>query len=299
MTEGRRFRHVAVLMGGPSAEREVSLRSGAAVAGGLRAAGYTVTAVDVTTHELAIPAGVEAVFIALHGEYGEDGAVQAVLAGMGIPYTGSDPASSHRSFDKAISKRILCEHQIPTPSYEILRPGDSRTLPLPVVVKPLRQGSSIGVCRVRRAEEWADAAAQALQFDGEMLVEQYIPGRELTVGIVAGEVLPAVEIVPPDEWYDYRAKYTQGQSQYRVPAPIDPPLAKQCGELALRTFQALGCRGLGRVDFRVSPEGQPYVLELNSIPGFTETSLLPKAAAAAGISFPELCDRIMRTAEAP
>lgn len=293
---GKRFEKVAVLMGGPSAEREVSLRSGAAVAGALERRGYAATAVDVTGRALALPAGVEAVFIALHGEFGEDGAVQRLLEDRRIPYTGAGPRSSEVSFDKVQSKKILAKQGIPTPEYEVLHSGDRRTLPLPLVVKPARQGSSIGVHRVFAESDWEPAIRDALSFDREAIVERYIAGRELTVGFVGESPLPVIEIRAPDDWYSYAAKYTKGRTEYLVPAPIGEETARQCQQLALDTFRAFGARGLGRVDLRLSPEGRAYVLELNTIPGFTETSLLPKAAARAGLSFEALCERILQSA---
>ena len=296
MSAAKRFGRVAVLMGGPSAEREISLRSGKAVAKGLREAGYEVTEIDVQGRTLAMPRGIEAVFVALHGEFGEDGGVQALLQARGIPYTGSSPAASRTSFDKKESKAVFAAHGVPTPAYEILREGQTRRLPLPVVVKPTCQGSSLGVSRVTSEAEWAPAASGAFAYGAEILVEAYIEGRELTVGIVDQEAMPVIEIVAPDGNYDFTAKYTKGQTDYRVPAPIDGAVYARCQAIALRTFHTLGCRGLARVDFRLSAAGELFVLELNNIPGFTETSLLPKAAAAHGLPFPQLCDRIMNTA---
>jgi D-alanine-D-alanine ligase len=293
----RQFKKIAVLMGGPSSEREVSLRSGAAVARGLSEAGYEVTEVDVKGRKLRLPKGTEAVFIVLHGEFGEDGEVQKLLEERGIPYTGSNPEASKASFDKVLSKRIFVENGIPTPKHEVLRENGIRTLSLPVVVKPASQGSSIGVHRVFEEAQWEPAIRDALSYDKDVIVEAYIKGRELTVGIVGLDPMPVIEIAAPDDWYSYEAKYTKGQTRYLVPAPIDEKTALKCQELALRTFKALGCRGLARVDFRMSDEGELYVLELNNIPGFTETSLLPKAAAQSGLSFSALCDRIIKTIE--
>ncbi|OQA27125.1 MAG: D-alanine--D-alanine ligase B [Verrucomicrobia bacterium ADurb.Bin345] len=292
----RKFHKVGVLMGGPSAERPVSLRSGAAVANGLRACGYEVVEIDLETEEVNIPSGVEAVFIALHGTFGEDGKVQAVLCERGIPYTGAGAEASRVCFDKCLTKKMLDHSKVPTPEYEILRKGDRRTLSLPVVVKPPRQGSSIGVHIVFEESKWDSALADALSHDGEALVESFIAGAELTVGIVGDTVLPVIEIRAPQGFYDYDAKYTKGKTEYLVPAPISAGSEKNCRELALKTYNLLGCRDLGRVDFRMDSEGRLFVLEVNSIPGFTETSLLPKAARAAGIEFPALCDRIMNMA---
>lgn len=290
-----RYKRIAVLKGGPSAEREVSLRSGAAVARGLIDAGYDVVEVDVVGHDVILPSGIDAVFIALHGEFGEDGQVQDVLDGMGIPYVGSGAESSRIAFDKVLTKKRLIESGIPTPEYQVIAKGQARTLELPVVVKPSRQGSSIGLHKVVSELEWDAAVADAFQYDSELVVEKFVTGRELTVGIVGAQVLPVIEIEAPDHWYDYKAKYTSGMCRYIVPAEISGEIEEKCREEAWRTFQALGCRGFGRVDFLADDKGDVYVLELNNIPGFTETSLLPKAAAHAGMSFSMLCDAIVNT----
>ena len=284
-------------MGGPSAERDVSLASGAAVVRGLREAGYAVAAVDVTERRLALPAGIDAVFIALHGEYGEDGGVQAMLDERRVPYTGSGAEASRVAFDKVASKRIFDVQHVSTPAYQVLLNGNELSLPLPVVVKPSRQGSSIGVHRVTCPEAWPGAVADARAYDSEVVVEVFVPGRELTVGFVGDNALPVIEIVAPEGEYDYTAKYTRGVTEYRVPAPLDEDTVRMVQDVATRAYRALGARGFGRVDLRLSEDGMPYVLELNTIPGFTETSLLPKAAAQAGMSFAELCDRIMKLAK--
>jgi len=291
------FHRVAVLKGGPSAEREISLKSGAAVARGLREAGYDVSEIDVTGRDVDLPGGIEAVFIALHGEFGEDGGVQALLDSMAVPYTGSGAEASQVAMDKVLTKKAFDVCGIPSPTYEVLGPADPRTLPLPVVVKPASQGSSIGVHRAASEEEWSAAAADAFRYGEELLVETFVRGRELTVGVVEGTPLPVVEIMAPDGWYGYDAKYTKGQTQYVVPAEIADGVAVKAQQLALQVFDALKCEGFGRVDFLLSDEQELFVLELNSIPGFTETSLLPKAAGAAGMTFSQLCDRIMRTAK--
>lgn len=288
------MKHIAVLMGGISAEREISLASGRAIASALAGHGYRVTPVDVTSESFAIPHGIDLAFIALHGTYGEDGQVQAYLQSNGVLFTGADEESSRRSFDKILSKRCFEAHGINSPRYEVLLRGQRRTLPLPVVVKPPRQGSSIGLTIVEREEDWDRAVDAATALDAEMLVETFIPGRELTVGIVGEEVLPVVEIRAPRGHYDYKAKYTKGLTEYVCPAPLEADITRQCQTLAWRTFTALGARGLGRVDIRLAEDGHPYVLELNTIPGFTETSLLPKAARANGVSFADLCDKIVR-----
>lgn len=291
-----RFKRVAVLMGGPSSERDVSIRSGTAVTAGLREAGYDAKPVVLTGRRVRLPPGTQAVFIALHGEFGEDGGVQALLRARGVPYTGSDPAASAASFDKRQCKRILDARGIPTPRWEVLRRGQPRTVPLPVVTKPPRQGSSIGIATARTRAAFPGAMKESLKYDTEVLVEAFVPGHELTVGLVDGEPLPVIEIVPKGGFYGFKQKYTKGQTQYIGPAKIAAKRAARCRELARATHEALGCRGLGRVDFRMTPAGDLFVLEMNSIPGFTETSLLPKAAAAAGIGFGALCARIMETA---
>jgi D-alanine-D-alanine ligase len=295
MTE-EKFRRVAVLKGGPSEERDVSLNSGAAVAQALRESGYLVNEIDLTSTELILPAETDAVFIALHGTFGEDGGVQQLLEQRGIPFTGSDSKSSKMAFDKIVSKRIFDQNGIATPAYEVLRTGQPRTLPLPAVVKPPRQGSSIGVTIVERESDWGRATNMALDYDEEMLVEAFVAGAELTIGIVGDQVLPVVEIRAPKGNYSYAAKYTKGATEYLVPAPLTPEQSRQAQDLAWRAYAALGCRGMGRVDIRLAADGTLYVLEVNTIPGFTATSLLPKAAAAAGIGFNELCVKILNLA---
>jgi len=292
----RRFRRVAVLMGGPSDEREVSLRSGRAVAQALRTAGYEVAEVVVDDGLPTLPAQTEAVFIALHGRFGEDGQVQCWLQQRGMPYTGSGPESSSASFDKRISKRIFESAKIPTPAWAVARAGDPCPLPLPVVVKPPRQGSSIGARKVAMESEWAAALEAALRYEEEALVEAFIPGRELTVGMLDGQPLPVIEIHARGGWYGYEEKYTPGLTRYDVPARLSATVTKRAQALAVETYRALGCRGMGRVDFRMTPEGDLFVLEMNTVPGFTETSLLPKAAGAAGLSFSDLCARILEKA---
>ena len=294
MSGQKRFKKVAVLMGGPSSERAVSLRSGAAVAKALRERGYEVAEVVVgEDRSFAVPAGTEVAFVAMHGQFGEDGTIQALLRQQGVPHTGSGPEASARSFDKHRSKPAMAKAGIPTPSFEFLRRGEARTLPLPVVVKPVRQGSSVGVSRVFGEAEWPGALAGALAYDEIALVEEFIPGRELTVGVVGDVVLPLLEIVAPDGFFDYRAKYTDGVSRHVIPADLPEATVRACQAAALATFRALGCSGMGRVDIRLRPDGKFFVLELNNIPGMTELSLLPDAARAHGWSFPELCERIL------
>lgn len=292
----KRFKRIAVLYGGPSNERDVSRASGMAVARALKGKGYDVVDLDLPGRELFLPEGIEAVFIAMHGTFGEDGDLQAILAAKGVPYTGSGPEASRVAFDKLASKAIFERAAINCPRYEVLTRGARRTLDIPVVVKPPREGSSVGLSCVTSEAAWEKAFEKALAIDGEVLVESYIEGRELTVGIVDDQVLPVVEIRPRGGVYDYEHKYTKGMTEYRCPAPLEAGEARLCQDLGWRTFEALGCRGLGRVDIRLTPDGVPFVLEMNTIPGFTETSLLPKAAQAAGMSFADLCERILNLA---
>ncbi len=287
---------IAVLKGGFSAEREVSLASGAAVAAGLRAAGYTVTEIDVQERDFTVPAGTDAVFIALHGTFGEDGGAQARLEALGLPYAGAGVEASRTAFDKIRSEELLRAAAVPVPESEVLRAGEPRRLPLPVAVKPPREGSSVGCHLVFAETEWPAAFSETLTHDDEVLVQRYIPGREFTVGIVDGEVLPVVEIIAAAGWYDYAAKYREHTTRYVVPAHLTEQQTERMQTLALKTFRALDCRGFGRADFRMTSDGELFVLELNTLPGFTSHSLLPKAAAAAGIGFSALCDRIIKTA---
>lgn len=293
----RKFSNVAVLKGGPSSERDVSLKSGEAVAQALRTRGYSVTELDPRDRQINLPAGIDAVFIALHGEFGEDGQAQAMLDRMRIPYTGAGALASRMAMDKEATKRALLQAHIPTAHSQVLTPSNSKLeLELPVVVKPVCQGSSIGITRVFTQDEWQPAVEEAFRYDKRVLVESFVAGRELTVGILDGQPLPIIEIAVRDGWYNYRTKYTKGSTVYHVPADLPEPVAALCREAAVATFRALACRGMGRVDILLRPDNTPCVLELNTIPGFTETSLLPKAAAAAGILFPDLCERIMETA---
>ncbi|MDX9866937.1 MAG: D-alanine--D-alanine ligase [Kiritimatiellia bacterium] len=295
------MKRIAVMMGGTSSERAVSLRSGEAVVAGLREAGFDAVPVVLDADRIdTLPSGVEAVFLALHGGYGENGGVQCDLDRLGLPYTGPGAAASRIAMDKIATKRVLEAAGVPTPAFEVLPRGMEKfSLPLPVVVKPPRDGSSVGVVKVTSAAAWPAALEQARARDpqGEVLVEAYIGGREWTVSVLDGEALPVVEIEAPGGWYGFTEKYTSGTTRYTFPEAVeDAPLAAQCRVLALLAYQAVGCRGVSRVDFRVTPAGETFVLEINTIPGFTATSLLPKAAARAGLSFPALCARLIATA---
>jgi D-alanine-D-alanine ligase len=297
------MKRVAVLMGGTSNEREVSLRSGDAVVAALKTEGFEVIPVILNHDSIdELPRDINVVFLALHGGYGENGGVQFDLDNLNIPYTGPGVAASRLAMDKIATKRCLDAANLPTPPYEVLTSEQiTSSLALPVVVKPPRDGSSVGISKVTKSEQWAEALALARSVDplGEVLVEQYIPGREWTVGVVGGKALPVVEIRAPNGWYGFKEKYTLGVTQYLFPEDepcVNHALLATCQDLAVRAFHAVGCRGVSRIDFRVTPEETPFILEVNTLPGLTATSLLPKAAARAGESFGALCAHLLSLA---
>lgn len=292
-----RFQTVAVLMGGPGGEREVSLRSGKAVAEGLRSCGFTVIELDVREMSFEIPPEVEAVFPVLHGVFGEDGIVQRRLEELDLPYVGSRSWEMPKSFDKEITHALLAAVGVPMADWEVITELSQRTLSPPLVFKPPREGSSLGVEIVQEEDGVHDAWQRSSQFDRRILVEQFVEGTECTVGFLGEDPLPIVEIRPADGVYDYEAKYERGDTQYLCPAPFSEEVTSRIQELARKAFQQLGGRHLGRVDFLLTEKGDAVVLELNPLPGFTATSLLPKAAAASGIPFPELCGRLMNMAD--
>jgi D-alanine-D-alanine ligase len=291
--------HITVMLGGPSAEREVSLRSGAAVAQALRARGHEVTELDPRTADWQLPPGTEVVFLALHGTYGEDGTVQGQLEAKGIPYTGCDPEASRIGFDKFLTKQRCVAAGVPTARFVLVESATAswpRGWETPVVLKPVRQGSSVGLQFVERVADWSRALAEAMRFDSQVLVEEKISGRETTVGILAGEPLPVVEVRPKTGVYDYSTKYTAGSTEYLCPAPFDEASTQRIQAAGLAAFNAIGGRDYARVDVMVRPNGEPVVLEVNTLPGMTEMSLLPKAAAAAGLGYAELCQRMVELA---
>jgi len=288
--------NITVLLGGPSAEREISLRSGAAVAKALRSLGHTVQELDPRDDSWTLPAVTDVVFLALHGTYGEDGTVQRHLEALGLPYTGCGPEASSVSFDKVLAKKRCIAAGVPTARFEVITspkaPWPAGWNP-PVVLKPVRQGSSVGLHFVERVEDCNAALAEALGHDSEVLLEERILGRETTVGILDGEALPIVEVRPLRGGYDYKNKYTSGRTDYFCPAPFEAATTQSIQQAALGAFRAVGARDYARVDLMVCPNHHPVMLEVNTLPGMTETSLLPKAAAAAGIPFPELCQRMI------
>lgn len=299
-----RKKKIGVLAGGWSVEREVSLRTGQAALTALQARGYQAQLID-PQHQLPQQlqaAGIDIAFIALHGQGGEDGTVQGLLEVMRVPYTGSGVLASSMAMDKIITKQLLLYHGLPTPAFDYVRPGETpedllrRCQRLPIVVKPAREGSTFGISIVRTREELVAGVATAGNLNGALMVEDYIDGDELTVSVVNGRVLPVIQIVAPGGFYDYQAKYVSGTTKYLVPAPLPVKMTVKVQDVALRAWHALGCRGAARVDFMVANEDL-YCIEVNTIPGMTATSLLPKAAAAAGIPFEDLVEMILLDAD--
>ncbi len=288
--------NICVLLGGPSAEREVSLRSGAAAARALRSLGHIVRELDPAGSTWQLPPETEVVFLALHGTYGEDGGVQARLEEWGVPYTGCGPDASRTAFDKVLTKKRCLREGIPTARFAVLDAPQPDLPPgwtLPVVLKPVRQGSSIGVHFVERAEEWAAALADAFRYDTEVLLEEKIQGRETTVGILEDRALPVAEIRVKNGAFDYRNKYTPGAAEHICPADFDAPTTARIQTAALGAFHAIGGRDFARVDVMVAAGGNPAVLEVNTLPGLTELSIMPEAAAAAGLNYGQLCQRMI------
>ena len=303
---------VAVVMGGPSKEREVSLNTGAAILTALQEKGYHAVGIDLEPArfvEQLKEANIDIVFNAIHGLYGEDGMMQGALELLGIPYTGSGVLASAMAMDKGISKRIFLSANIPTPRSCLFAKTDRKRdlaaeiiaeYTIPVVVKSASQGSSIGVVIVEKSSDLSEAIDQAFMYSDTILVEEFITGREFTVavwGSDAPEALPIVEIVPNSGRYDYHSKYTKGATEYIVPASLPESVATIMQQVAVEAFAKLGCCGIARVDFMLDKDNNPYVLEVNTIPGMTATSLVPKAAAAAGITFADLCERLLHMVE--
>ncbi len=296
---------IGVLMGGVSAEREISLMSGKAIVKALRDRGYDVCPIDVgyDIAERLISEQIRVAFIALHGRFGEDGTIQGMLEIMRIPYTGSGVLASALSIDKIMSKRIFAAHAIPTPASHILHEAEGvkealekLNFPFPVVVKPASEGSTIGVSIVHDKQGLAQAIKEARQYDHRLILEKYIKGREITLGVLNGKPLPIIEIAPKSGFYNYRAKYTKGETEYVLPPRIPSKAYEEAERIGLEAYQALRCEGCARVDMMADEKGEIFVLEVNSMPGMTETSLVPKAAYSAGIDFPELMERILRGA---
>lgn len=298
------FRKIAVLMGGPGSERDVSLATGHGVAKALRSSGAEVFEVDVRDENFELPKEAEIAFIAIHGTFGEDGQVQRILERRGMPYTGDGIRESEVAFDKIASKRKFEAAGVVTPPWEVIRFGSRPTFPLPFVIKPPRQGSTVGVQIVREQNQIENALAEAAKYDRELLIENFVPGRELTIGVLGAQALPILEIIPKGGFYDFTNKYpflnpqAGGGAEHVCPAKIDEALTRRIQNLAVRAHRAIGLRVYSRVDVLLPERGEPTVLEVNTIPGMTEASLLPEAAAAAGINYTDLCWRIIELSRA-
>jgi D-alanine-D-alanine ligase len=301
---------ILVLMGGFSEEREVSLRSGTAILNALLKLGYEAGAIDLKTSSVQdiVDYKPDIVFIGLHGEDGEDGTIQGLLEILGVPYTGSDVASSAIGMNKVLTKKLLTYEGIPTAPFTILKKSEFKStesevqtllkdLGLPMVIKAATQGSSIGTYIVREEQDILKSIQTAFTYGSEVLAEKFIDGIEVTSTVIGNdtlEVLPLIEITSANEFYDYESKYTPGMCTHIIPARVNDDIQKNIAFLSKQVYRAIGCRGYSRVDFIIDKKGNPFVLEINTLPGMTEMSLVPDAARAAGISFEELVDKIVK-----
>jgi D-alanine-D-alanine ligase len=295
---------IAVLMGGPGSERDVSLATGRGVSKALRSLGADVVDVDVRDENFQLPKDVDLAFLTIHGTFGEDGTLQKILEDRGVSYTGEAVEGSRSAFDKFLTKEKFRAHNVVTPEWEVIEVGQRPKIPVPLVVKPPCQGSTVGVVIVKNESELDSAIKEAGKYDRKLLVEKFVSGRELTIGVLGGQALPILEIIPKGGFYDFTNKYpflnphAGGGAEHVCPARIDEKKTAEIQELALRAFRALGLQVYGRVDVILSDSGEPFVLEVNTIPGMTEASLLPEAAAAAGIGYVDLCARIIALSRA-
>ncbi len=302
-----KIRKIGVLMGGISAEREISLQTGSSILDALLRKGYNAVAIDVNMDiaKTLQQSGIDTAYIALHGILGEDGAIQGLLEISRIPYTGSGLLSSAISMNKNVSKQIFNYHGLPTPSFQVFKSTEEEissiksqiNISLPFVVKPSEEGSTIGISIVKKEDEVSNALSAALKCNSEIIIEKFIKGKELTAAIINGKPLPLIEIVPKSGFYDYQSKYTSGSTKYIVAPTMEKELETKIQELALKAYHALNCCGAARVDIILDEEKTPSILEINTIPGMTENSLLPKAAKNAGISFDELVEEILFAAK--
>ncbi len=291
---------IAILMGGPGSERAVSLKSGEGVVDAIRSLGAEVTAIDVSGPDFTVPPGTDIAFNVIHGTFGEDGQLQRILDQRGIRYTGEGAAGSELAIDKIATKRRLQERGVPTPAFEIIQAGLRPAIPIPLAVKAPREGSSVGVYIVKEEAALEKALTEAAKYSRDLLIEQFVDGRELTVGIVGDQVLPIIEIKPKKagEFYDFANKYNflnpqAAGADHTCPAPLPPEITGRIQATALAAHRALDLEVYSRVDFLLNDDGDFFVLEINTIPGMTPVSLLPEAASVAGISYPELCRRII------
>jgi D-alanine-D-alanine ligase len=297
------FGKVAVLLGGRSAEREVSLKSGAMVLAALRKKGVDAHPFDPKERDVQelVKERFASVFIALHGRFGEDGTMQGVLEWLGIPYTGSGVLASALAMDKVRTKRLWAAEGLPTAPYEVLgKDSDlkavAKRLGVPLFVKPASEGSSVGMTKVKKAHDLEEAYALAVNYDPVVIAEKFVDGAELTVGIVGEQVLPIIRIETPREFYDYEAKYLANDTRYLIPCGLSDKKEKELQALSLKAFRALGCRGWGRVDLMLDRRGRPFLLEVNTSPGMTDHSLVPMGARAVGISYEDLCVKVLELA---
>jgi len=288
--------NVVVMLGGPSAERDVSLISGAAAAKALRWLGHVVHELDPVQPDWQLPAGTDVVFLALHGSYGEDGTVQAQLESLGVPYTGCGPEASRIAFDKVLAKEKFVAAGVPTARHRVFKSA-SEPFPAdwapPVVLKPVRQGSSVGLQMVDDVRDFPRALAESMRHDTEVLMEERVIGREMTVGILDGKTLPIAEVRVKHGPFDYKNKYTPGAADHFCPAPLDAAATQRVQQAALAAFHAVGGRDYSRVDVMLRHDGEPVVLEVNTLPGMTAVSILPEAAAAVGYSYEALCQKMI------
>jgi D-alanine-D-alanine ligase len=293
-------KRIGVLMGGISHEREISMKTGNAILKALQEGGYHAVGIEVSSDivKRLLQEQIDVVFIALHGRWGEDGTVQGLLELLRIPYTGSGVLASALAMNKIKAKEMFLYHDIPTPEFITPQGGVLQPPPFPPpwVAKPASEGSTIGVGIVMERKGLEEAIRNAQGYDQEVLVERFIDGKELTVGIMNGEPLPVIEIVPKEGFYDYQAKYSPGKTEYRCPAPISEEKKMEIQRLSLKAYSVLGCQGCARVDLRLSEHEEVFIIEVNTLPGMTETSLVPKAAAHLGISFPHLVEVILEEA---
>jgi D-alanine-D-alanine ligase len=295
---------IAVLKGGPGSERDVSLATAAGVSKALRSLGVEVVDVDVRDENFQLPKDVDLAFDCIHGTFGEDGQLQQILEDRGIPYTGEGVEGSRTAFDKKLTKQKFRDQSVVTPEWEVIDAGQRPKISAPLVVKPPCQGSTVGVVIVKNQNELDAALKEVAKYDDKLLIEKFVSGRELTIGILGDQALPILEIIPKGGFYDFNTKYpflnpqSGASAEHVCPAKIDATLTKRIHELALRAFRSLGLVVYGRVDVILSDKGQPFVLEVNTIPGMTEASLLPEAAAAAGIGYVDLCLRIIELSRA-
>ncbi len=310
MKSASRFGRIGVLMGGYSSERQISLKSGQGVCAALTDAGYAPVAIDIIARdkekilEQIGQAAIDIAFIALHGRLGEDGVVQTIMEEMDIPYTGSGIHASQKAFNKTHTQKILKAQGLPVPAHTCITDGKEKDFKevfallkkLPFVVKAACEGSSLGISLVRHPSQWEAALRDALSFGPYVIIEKYIKGRELTAGIFDQEPLPLVEVKTRSPFFDFTSKYQKGMSEYEVPAVLTPELTKKIQKASLAAHHALDCEGFSRVDLRLDENNCPYILEVNTIPGFTEFSLFPKAAKAAGYSFVAVCEKLLELA---